>query len=57
MLRAARDASVSIWEMHSYVREHKIPAQYDHDEFEHDLKTIYARLGRRERLPCLCRES
>ena len=45
MPRAARDAGVSIWEMHSYVREHKIRAQYDHDEFEHDLKTIYARLG------------
>ena len=45
MARAARDARVSIWEMHSYVREHKIPAQYDHEEFEHDLKTIYARLG------------
>jgi len=57
MARAARDARVSIWEMHSYVREHKIPAQYDHEEFEHDLKTIYARLGRRERLRCLCRES
>ena len=27
MARAARDAGVNIWEMHSYVREHKIPAQ------------------------------
>ena len=45
MARAARDAGVSIWEMHSYVREHKIPVQYDHEEFERDLKTIYARLG------------
>jgi hypothetical protein len=31
--------------MHSYVREHKIRVQYDPEEFEHDLKTIYARLG------------
>jgi len=45
MARAARDAGVSIWEMQSYVRAHKIPAQYDREEFEHDLKTIYARLG------------
>ena len=45
MARAARDAGVSIWEMHSYAREHKISAQYDHEEFEHDLKTIYARFG------------
>jgi len=30
--------------MHSYVREHKIPAQYDYEEFEHDLKSINARL-------------
>jgi predicted HTH domain antitoxin len=42
--RAAREAGVSIWEMQSYVRDHKIAAQYDHEEFEHDLKTIYARL-------------
>ena len=45
MARAARDAGVSIWEMHSFVRQHRIPAQYAHEEFEHDLKTIYARLG------------
>lgn len=45
MARAARDAGVSIWEMQSYLRAHKIPAQYDREELEHDLKTIYARLG------------
>lgn len=44
MARAAREAGVSIWEMQSYVRDHKIAAQYDHEEFEHDLKTINARL-------------
>ena len=43
MARAARDAGVSIWEMLSFVREHKIPTQYDREEFEHDLKTIDAR--------------
>lgn len=42
MARAARAAGVSIWEMQCYLREHKIPAQYDREELEHDLKTIYA---------------
>ena len=45
LARAARDAGVSVWEMQSHVREHKIAAKYDHEEFERDLKTIYARLG------------
>jgi len=45
LARAAREAGVSLWEMQSYVREQKIPAQYDHEEFEHDLKAIYARLA------------
>jgi predicted HTH domain antitoxin len=44
MARAAREAGVSVWEMQSYVREQRIPAQYDREEFEHDLKTIYRRL-------------
>jgi predicted HTH domain antitoxin len=45
LARAAREAGVSLWEMQSYVREQKIPAQYDHEEFEHDLKAIYGRLA------------
>ena len=32
-----------MWEFQSYVREHKIAAQYDREELEHDLRTIYAR--------------
>jgi predicted HTH domain antitoxin len=44
MARAAREAGVSVWEMQSYVREQRIPAQYDREEFEHDLKAIYGRL-------------
>ena len=29
LARAAREAGVSIWEMQSYVRDQRIPAQYD----------------------------
>ena len=39
--RAARQAGVSIWEMMEYLRRKKIPAQYDLDDLEHDLKVIY----------------
>ncbi|MGO9262005.1 MAG: hypothetical protein ACLQU1_37730 [Bryobacteraceae bacterium] len=45
MARAAREASVSIRKMQSYVRGRKIAAQYDREELEHGLKTVYARLG------------
>ena len=40
LARAARSASVSMGEFQSYVREHKIAAQYDREELEHDLRTI-----------------
>ncbi|MCP5110763.1 MAG: hypothetical protein GY953_08015 [bacterium] len=38
--RAARDAGVSIWEMMDYARRNKIPAQYDLEDFERDLKVV-----------------
>ena len=40
MARAARQSGVSLWEFQQYVRDQRIPAQYDRDEFEHDLKTL-----------------
>lgn len=40
MARAAREAGTSIWEMMDFVRRHKIPAQYDLEDFEHDLQVI-----------------
>jgi predicted HTH domain antitoxin len=43
LARAAREAGVSLWEMQSYVREHRIPAQYDAEELEHDLKSMFPR--------------
>jgi predicted HTH domain antitoxin len=46
LARAAHEANVSLWEFQSYVRDHKITAQYDQEEFEHDLKTIYGRIAK-----------
>ena len=46
LARAARAADVSIWEMMDYLRRHKVAAQYDLDDLERDLETIYARRGR-----------
>ena len=47
--RAAREAGVSIWEMMTYLRQKKIPAQYDMEDFEHDLRVISKGIG--EKLP------
>ena len=44
LARAARDAGVSLWEMMDYARARKVPAQYDLEEFQRDLGTIYGRL-------------
>ena len=42
MARCAEEAGVTLWEFQHYLRQHKMPAQYDAEEFEHDLKTILA---------------
>lgn len=47
LARAARDAGVSLWEMMDYVRNRKVPAQYDIEDFQRDFKSIYARLAAR----------
>lgn len=41
LARAAQEAGASLWEMMDYVRQKKIAAQYDLEDFEHDLKVIY----------------
>lgn len=46
MARAAREAGVSLWEFQTYARQHQVSAQYDREELDHDLKTVYARLRR-----------
>jgi predicted HTH domain antitoxin len=38
--RCAEEAGVTLWEFQHYLRQHKMPAQYDAEDFEHDLKTI-----------------
>ncbi len=40
MARAASQAGVTLWEFHTYLRAHKVPAQYDREELEHDLAMI-----------------
>ena len=45
LIRAARDAGVSLWEMMEYARARKVPAQYDLEELQRDLGTIHGRLG------------
>lgn len=38
--KAAADAGVSIWEMLEYLKKNKVPAQYDAEEFEQDLRAV-----------------
>ncbi len=47
LARAAHDAGVSLWEMMDYARQRKIPAQYDLEDFQQDLKVVYARVKSR----------
>jgi predicted HTH domain antitoxin len=46
MAKAAEEAGVSVREMMDYLRQRKIPMQYDVEDFEHDLKVIYGRARR-----------
>ncbi|MBI4219615.1 MAG: UPF0175 family protein [Chloroflexi bacterium] len=38
--KAAEYAGVPVREMMDYLRQRKVPAQYDLEDFEHDLKVI-----------------
>lgn len=46
LARAAREAGVSLWEMMDYLRQKKIPAQYDMEEWQKDLATVYRRASK-----------
>ncbi len=46
LARAAEEAGVSVREMMEYLRQKKVPMQHDLEDFEEDLKGIYARLGK-----------
>jgi len=43
--RAAIDAGVSVREMMEYMKQKKIPAQYDIEDLEEDMKNFYKRMG------------
>ena len=40
LARAAGEAGISLWEMMDYVRQKKIAAQYDLEDFREDMATI-----------------
>jgi predicted HTH domain antitoxin len=44
--RAAMDANVSVREMMEYLKQKKIPLQYDLEDLEEDMKAFYRRLGK-----------
>jgi predicted HTH domain antitoxin len=44
--RAAMDSAVSVREMMEYLKARKIPAQYDVEDLEEDMKNFYKRIGR-----------
>lgn len=48
LAKAAEEAGVSVREMMEYTRQKKIPMQYDLEDFEHDLKVIYKRIGKKQ---------
>lgn len=47
LARAAEEAGASVREMMEYLRQQKIPLQYDMEDFERDLKGIYNRMGKK----------
>ncbi len=40
------DAGVSVREMMEYLKQKKIPAQYDTEDLEQDMKRFYQRMAR-----------
>ena len=45
--KAAAEAGVSVWEMLAYLKQNKVPSQYDAEEWEQDLKAVTARVPKR----------
>jgi predicted HTH domain antitoxin len=44
--RAATDSDISVREMMEYLKSRKIPAQYDFEDLEEDMRNFYKRMGR-----------
>jgi len=43
--KAAMDSGVSVREIMDYLKARKIPAQYDVEDLEEDMKNFYKRIG------------
>ncbi|MSQ14546.1 MAG: hypothetical protein EXR50_01605 [Dehalococcoidia bacterium] len=43
LARAAEEVGASLWEMMDYVRQQKLPTQYDADDLKKDLDAVLAR--------------
>jgi len=44
--RAAMDSGASVREMMEYLKARKIPAQYDVEDLEEDMRSFYKKVGR-----------
>jgi len=44
--KAAMDASISVREMMEWLKQRKIPVQYDLEDLEEDMKNFYKRAGK-----------
>lgn len=44
--RAAMEAGLSVREMMEYLKQRKIPAQYDTEDLEEDMRNFYKRIGK-----------
>jgi len=42
----AMDVGISVREMMEYLKQRKIPAQYDIEDLEEDMKSLYKRMGK-----------
>ncbi|KPV63100.1 MAG: hypothetical protein AOA65_1494 [Candidatus Bathyarchaeota archaeon BA1] len=44
--RTAMDAGISVREMMEYLKQRKIPTQYDVEDLQEDMKNFYKRMGK-----------
>lgn len=44
--RAAMEADLSVREMMEYLKQRKVPAQYDAEDLEEDMRNFYKRIGK-----------
>ncbi len=44
--RAAMDSDVSVREMIEYLKDRRVPAQYDLEDLEEDMKRFYKKIGK-----------